>query len=122
LRERNLPDPVVIHLDVPDEALVTRLTARRQCPECHHIYNAILQPPKVGGVCDFDGAALVMRDDDREDVVRQRLRAYQELTGPILNWYGPSIVHSVDGTRSPDEVGHLVEHEILDCTCALCTT
>ncbi len=47
LRERGLPLPVVIHLDVPDEALVTRLTARRQCPECKQIYNALLQPPRV---------------------------------------------------------------------------
>lgn len=120
LRERGLPKPVVIHLDVPDEALVTRLTARRQCPQCLHIYNALLQPPRNAGVCDRDGVALITREDDREDVVRQRLRAYDELTGPILKWFGPSMVHSVDGTRPPDEVGHIVEHEILDCSCALC--
>jgi adenylate kinase len=114
LRQRGLPQPVVIHLDVPDEALVTRLTARRQCPQCKQIYNALLQPPKVAGVCDQDGAALTTREDDTEDVVRRRLRAYEELTGPILKWFGPSVVHSVDGTRSADEVGRAVEHVVLE--------
>jgi adenylate kinase len=117
LRERGLPKPVVIHLDVPDEALVTRLTARRQCPQCKHIYNAILQPPRIAGVCDHDGAALTTREDDREDVVRRRLRAYDELTGPILKWFGPSAVRSVDGTRSADEVAQAVSRVVLEAYC-----
>ncbi len=119
LRDRGLPMPVVIHLDVPDEALVTRLTARRQCPQCKHIYNAVLQPPKVAGVCDVDGAALLTREDDREEVVRQRLRAYDELTGPILKWFGPSVVRSVDGTRPADAVALTVERVVLDAYCEL---
>ena len=121
LRDRGLPMPVVIHLDVPDEALVTRLTARRQCPQCKHIYNAVLQPPKVAGVCDVDGAALLTRDDDREDVVRQRLRAYDELTGPILKWFGPTVVRSVDGTRPADAVALAVERVVLDAYCEIAT-
>ena len=121
LRDRGLPMPVVIHLDVPDEALVTRLTARRQCPQCKHIYNALLQPPKVAGVCDVDGAALLTRDDDREDVVRQRLRAYDELTGPILKWFGPTVVRSVDGTRPADAVALAVERVVLDAYCEIAT-
>jgi adenylate kinase len=119
LRDRGLPMPVVIHLDVPDEALVTRLTARRQCPQCKHIYNAVLQPPKVAGVCDVDGAALFTREDDRENVVRQRLRAYDELTGPILKWFGPSVVRNVDGTRPADAVALTVERVVLDAYCEL---
>ena len=121
LRDRGLPMPIVIHLDVPDEALVTRLTARRQCPQCKHIYNALLQPPKVAGVCDADGAALLTRDDDREDVVRQRLRAYDELTGPILKWFGPTVVRSVDGTRPADAVALAVERVVLDAYCEIAT-
>jgi adenylate kinase len=119
LRERGLPLPVVIHLDVPDEALVTRLTARRQCPECRHIYNALLQPPQIPGLCDRDGTALVTREDDREDVVRRRLRAYDELTGPILKWFGPSMVRSVDGAQPADEVAREVEHVVLEATCTV---
>jgi adenylate kinase len=119
VRERGLAEPVVIHLDVPDEALVTRLTARRQCPQCLHIYNAILQPPRIPGVCDTDGTALITRDDDREEVVRRRLRAYDELTGPILKWFGPSVVRSVDGTRPADAVALAVERTVLDAYCEI---
>ena len=119
VRERGLPEPVVIHLDVPDEALVGRLTARRQCPQCLHIYNALLQPPRIAGVCDTDGTALITREDDREEVVRRRLRAYDELTGPILKWFGPSVVRSVDGTRSADAVALAVERTILDAYCEI---
>jgi adenylate kinase len=116
LKERGLSRPIVIHLDVPDEALVTRLTARRQCPQCKHIYNALLQPPRVAGICDIDGAPLFTREDDKEEVVRQRLRAYDELTGPILKWFGPASVRSVDGSRSAEEVSRAVERVVLEAT------
>jgi adenylate kinase len=119
LRERGLPLPVLIHLDVPDEALVTRLTARRQCPQCLRIYNALLQPPRSAGVCDQDGAALIARNDDGEEVIRQRLRTYHELTSPILKWFGPSVVRSVDGTRSADEVAPVVERAVLEAAGAV---
>src|SRR5580692_5806100 len=52
LNERHLPSPIVLHLDVPMDALVGRLTSRRQCPKCKRIYNLLHQPPKVAGVCD----------------------------------------------------------------------
>jgi adenylate kinase len=99
---------MVIHLDVPDDLLVARLTARRQCPQCKRIYNLLSQPPKVAGQCDDDGAALMAREDDQEAVIRQRLRAYHELTGPILKWYGASAVHSVDGGMPPDQVARAI--------------
>ena len=104
LKQRGLPEASVIHLDVPDEALVTRLTARRQCPSCLRIYNMISQPPHNPGLCDDDSATLTIREDDQESVIRKRLRAYDELTGPILKWYGPWKVRTVDGSRPAAEV------------------
>lgn len=112
LRERGLPDPVVVHLHVADEALVARLTARRQCPRCLRIYNLLSQPPRTAGICDDDAAALTERADDREEVIRQRLRAYAELTGPILAWYGPSRVETVDGAMAPDAVSKAIEQAV----------
>ncbi len=102
LEERDMPDPLVIHLDVPADGLVARLTSRRQCPRCLRIYNR-------AGECAHDGAALVTREDDREEVIRQRLRAYDELTGPVLDWYGRSTVRTVDGTAAPEEVSCTIE-------------
>jgi adenylate kinase len=114
LNQRGLPDPIVIHMDVPDDSLVARLTARRQCPECRRIYNLLSQPPKVAGQCDDDHAPLLVRDDDSEAVIRRRLVAYKELTGPILQWYGKSMVHTVNGDQAPEEVRPAIEAAVLD--------
>lgn len=109
LHDRHLPDPIVIHLHVDDSVLVARLTARRQCSQCGHIYNRLSQPSLVEGRCDVDGAPLVSREDDAESVIRDRLRAYRELTGPILDWYGPSVIRTVDGAQSPQFVRQAIE-------------
>ena len=109
LNQRKLPDPIVIHLDVDDDVLVARLTARRQCPECRRIYNLLFQPPVVAGQCDECHAPLLIRDDDSEAVIRRRLAAYKQLTGPILQWYGRSAVRTVDGAMAPDQVRDAVE-------------
>jgi len=112
LRERGLPDPVVIHLDVADSVLVGRLTARRQCPQCKRIYNLTSQPPRVAGRCDDDGAELLTREDDKEEVIRQRLRAYEEQTGPILKYYGPALVRKVDGAAPPEQVAKAIAEAV----------
>jgi len=108
LQQRGLPEPIVVHLDVPDTVLVPRLTARRQCPRCLRIYNLLSQPPRVPETCDDDGVALLTREDDKEAVIRQRLHAYQELTGPILKYYGRAMVRRVDGGASPKQVAQAV--------------
>ncbi len=113
LCRRGLPEPVVIHLDVADEVLVRRLTARRQCPQCKRIYNLLWQPPRTDGQCDDDGAILITREDDRESVIRQRLRAYAELTGPILDWYGAGVVRTIDGATSPETVARAIEEAVM---------
>lgn len=112
LRERKLPEPVVVHLDVPDSVLIGRLTARRQCPTCKHIYNLNSQPPRVAGKCDADGTELMTREDDHEHVIRQRLQAYKEQTGPILKYYSSGLVHRVDGALSPEKVDHAIEQAV----------
>jgi adenylate kinase len=116
LKAHGLPEPIVIHLDVPDSALVARLTARRQCPKCLKIYNLQSQPPRQAEVCDDDGTALLTRADDQESVIRDRLRAYAELTGPILSWYGPAHVHTVDGAQPPAQVAIAIEKAVRAAT------
>jgi adenylate kinase len=112
LQQRGLPEPIVIHLDVPDTVLVPRLMARRQCPRCLRIYNLLSQPPRVAEICDDDGVGLLTREDDKEEVIRQRLHAYQEQTGPILKWYGESVVRRVDGGAPAKEVAQAVERAV----------
>ena len=74
LAERKFQTPIVLHLDVPMDALVGRLTSRRQCPQCRRIYNLLHQPPRIAGICDDDGSPLVTRKDDSEEVVTERIR------------------------------------------------
>jgi adenylate kinase len=101
--------PTVIHLKVAAEVLVKRLAARRQCPKCLRIYNLISQPPVTAGKCDHDGSALLTREDDRAPVIRQRLREYEDATGPVLQWYGSSAVHCIEGTLEPRLVTDAIE-------------
>lgn len=117
LRERGLPEPLVIHLDVAADKLINRLTARRQCPVCHHIYNLLTQPPAKEGICDADGAALITREDDREAVIRERMRAYEERTGPVLEWYGKGQILRVDGSLPPAEVSARIEQALVAQPC-----
>ena len=109
LQNRGNASPLVIHLDVPAETLVARLAARRQCPTCSRIFNLNSQPPRQPGICDADGTSLIRRDDDREEVSRQRLWAYEELTGPVLRYFAGAQCHRLDGTLPPAEVSREIE-------------
>lgn len=79
--------PIVVQIDVGYNEILRRLTGRRTCPTCGRIYNAYLQPPRVDTQCDVDGTKLVIRNDDREDVIRERLRAYEAQTRPVAEYY-----------------------------------
>ena len=102
--ERGLPKPIILHLDVPMDALVGRMVSRRQCPKCGRIYNLLHQPPKKAGICDDDGTRLVTRKDDQEDVVRERIRTYDELTRPVLAHYQDRNYYQIRGDRSPSYI------------------
>ena len=78
---------LVIHLVVDYNIIVTRLTGRRQCPRCGTLYNIVSNPPRVEGVCDLDGQALAIRDDDRESVIRQRLAEYESQNRPLIEFF-----------------------------------
>jgi adenylate kinase len=97
---------VVIHLAVDYNSIIARLTGRRQCPICGTLYNIGTRPPKVEGVCDLDGAKLVIRNDDREEVIRARLSAYEQQTRPVLEYYrkaGRQLLE-VDASSDPPDV------------------
>ncbi len=104
LQARGLGSPTVLHLDVPPDVVVGRITSRRQCPVCGRIYNTMYQPPKKDGVCDFDDGVLFTRKDDNEETVRERLRAYDLLTNPVLDHYRSGNYHRFDGTQAPEAV------------------
>lgn len=105
LAKLNQPLDAAIHLAVPRNELVRRLTGRRVCPNCLSNYHLLFAPPKVEGICDRCGQALVQRDDDSEATVTQRLRVYDEATRPLLGFYQTKgLLHAVDGTLPVDVV------------------
>src|SRR5436305_5166287 len=75
--------PIVIRINVDYNQLLRRLTGRRSCPVCGRIYNVFSQPPRVADKCDVDGSTLVTRNDDREEVIRDRVAAYELQTKPV---------------------------------------
>jgi adenylate kinase len=93
-------------IEVPDDDLVRRLAGRRVCiKNPSHIYHVDFDPPKHEGVCDQDGARLIQRDDDREDVIRRRLDVYHGQTEPLIAYYDAAgLLRRFDGRRSADEV------------------
>jgi len=97
--------PVVIALVVEYNHLLQRLTGRRSCPTCGLIYNVYYQPPKVPGICDVDGTTLVARPDDAEEVIAERLKAYERLTLPLVAYYGErGRLIEVNGDQSVEAV------------------
>jgi len=96
---------LVIHLAVDYNVIIARLTGRRECPRCGTPYNVVLRPPKVDELCDLDGEKLVRRDDDREEVIRARLDAYEQQTRPVLEYLrsnGGRVIE-VDASDDPPE-------------------
>ena len=88
LAGRNSGLPVVaVSLKVDYNQLLRRITGRRNCPVCQTIYNIYAKPPKVEGICDVEGAALVQRADDTEEVFAERMKAYSALTEPVVEHY-----------------------------------
>jgi adenylate kinase len=93
---------VVLLIDVSDEEVVRRLGGRRTCEENGHVFHVDFNPPKVEGVCDIDGSPLIVRDDDRPDVIRKRLATYHEKTEPLVSYYdGKGVLRQVAGEREP---------------------
>jgi adenylate kinase len=78
---------VAVSIRVDYNQLLRRITGRRNCPVCQTIYNVHVNPPKRDGICDLEGAALVQRADDTEEVFKERMRAYEALTAPVVEHY-----------------------------------
>jgi len=97
--------PIVIRIGVDYNGLLRRITGRRSCPVCGRIYNVYSQPPRVADTCDVEGSKLVTRDDDREEVIRERLAAYELQTKPVVEYYAhKGRLHCVDGDASVEQV------------------
>jgi adenylate kinase len=105
MKEKGRAVTATLLIDVADDEVVKRISGRRLCQKNGHVYNVFSDPPKHEGVCDQDGSRLTQRDDDQEDVVRNRLAVYHEQTAPLVSFYEDrGVLKRFDGLRSPTEV------------------
>lgn len=94
-----------LFLEVPLDKLLGRLTGRRVCKSCGAVYHAATKPPKAEGVCDICGGSVIQRPDDKEEVIKTRLEAYEQSTRPLRDYYktkGPYV--EVDGLGESETV------------------
>ncbi len=95
----------VVLIDVSDDEVVRRLGGRRTCAENGHVFHVEFNPPKQEGICDLDGSELEVRDDDKPEVIRNRLETYHSKTEPLVDYYDQrSVLRRIDGIAAPDEV------------------
>jgi adenylate kinase len=96
---------VVLELVVDNEEVIRRLSGRRTCRTCNHIWHVDFDPPQVPGVCDIDGGELFQRDDDKPATIENRLEVYDEQTAPLIAYYaGRGVLVGIDATGPVDDV------------------
>jgi adenylate kinase len=96
---------VVLELVVDDEEVVRRLSGRRTCRRCGHVWHQDFDPPSRDGICDRCGGELFQRDDDSEQTIRHRLEVYADQTSPLIGYYGDrGLLRGVDATGPVEDV------------------
>ena len=113
MREAGVALDVVLEIDVPEDAIIDRMSGRRVHMASGRSYHVKFNPPKVDGVDDVSGEPLIQRDDDKEETVRKRLQVYQSQTRPLVDYYGQWAASSsagapryarISGTGSVEEI------------------
>jgi adenylate kinase len=95
----------VLLIDASDDEVMRRLGGRRTCAENGHVFHVDFNPPEKEGACDIDGSELIVRDDDKPEVIRHRLETYHEKTEPLIELYDQrSLLRRIDGAAAPDAV------------------
>ena len=94
----------VVEIVIPDDEAIRRISSRLSCPKCGAVFNTITNPPKNQNICDKCGSNLIVREDDREEAIKKRLKTYHEQTEAIKAHYPKEIVITIDGTPSIAEV------------------
>ena len=95
----------VVSLEVDDDVVVERLAGRINCNKCGEVYNDVSKPPKRPGLCDKCNSQLIIREDDKPDAIRERLRGFRAETAPVIHFYDQRReLRRVDAHMSPDEV------------------
>jgi adenylate kinase len=104
---------LALYLQVPFDVLVERAAGRWTCRTCQTTYNYRVKPPRRPGICDIDGGELYQREDDRLEVVSERIKVYLADTVPVVEYYRErGILHQIDGTRDIESVATDIERQV----------
>lgn len=102
---RNEPVQAALLISVPDEVIIDRLASRRSCPKCNTIYNLKSKPPIKDETCDACASPLLLRNDDRPEVIAYRLEQYAKEISSVIDYYkGEKILHRIAGDLPPEQV------------------
>ena len=94
-----------LNIDVPDEAIIERMSGRRVCPKCGATYHIVYAAPKTENICDKCGTELIIRSDDKPETVKDRLNVYHQQTEPLIAYYKTAgVLREVDGTQELPKV------------------
>ena len=104
---------VVLELVVDDDEVIRRLSGRRTCRTCNHIWHVDFDPPQVEGVCDLDGGELFQREDDKAETVANRLHVYSQQTAPLVAYYAErGLLVGIDATGPVDDITSRALHAL----------
>lgn len=107
------PLDAVVNLFLEPEELVKRSAGRRVCPKCESVYHLVSNPPKKDGICDKCGTPLVIRPDDREEVVRTRIETYERQTAPLVHYYRErGLLREVYASGVIGEIGERIQETL----------
>jgi adenylate kinase len=105
LAELRRPLDAVLELQVDDEEVIRRLSGRRTCRKCGHIWHVEFDPPAKPGICDTCGGELFQRDDDKPETIRRRLDVYNKQTAPLVDFYRDGgLLRSIQAVGQVDEI------------------
>jgi adenylate kinase len=113
MRELGRKLTAALFIDTPEDEVIRRLGGRRTCADNGHVFHVEFDPPAKEGVCDVCGGELIVRNDDKPDVIRHRLEEYRNKTEPLVDYYKEQgILRRVDGSKQPSDVEENI-HAIL---------
>ena len=108
---------IVINLTTPEEEIIERIVNRRVCSnqECKAVYNVVMHPPKVEGICDKCGHKLIQRKDDTKETVKERLKAYFDQTSPLVEYYKKQgNLYSTTVSKTVNKLGEDVAKDVIE--------
>lgn len=110
LNQMHLVLTAVLLIDVSEDEIIQRLSGRRICQSCGSVYHIVHNPPKVNEICDLCGKKLVQREDDKPEIIKRRLKVYDEQTKPLVQYYAEKgLLYRVNGSGSVEEVEQRIE-------------